>query len=314
MAERKRVLVVDDNRDTVDVLCRSLEGHGYITIAAYGGAEAIQRARNDPFDCVLLDIMMPGCDGLKVCRELKAEQATSQLPVIILSAKKEPEDVSQAREMGADQYLTKPVSISKLVQTIEAHAKRNNPEEAAVPAQGIILVSQDADLAAKTQSILDAARVGGKGWLRLVRLGNCEQAKNPVETSSPRAVVIDARHSLNDAHVLCREIKMTSALKQTPVIVLLENASDDIKFAWANECMIDPTPQALADTLKRHLQGKQCIADQPRRARRAWAKCPNSLFFLKSRREVSIITPHRMIIRHLIRVKVCRQTAATPNQ
>ena len=120
MAEKKRVLVVDDNHDTVRLLCQSLEEHGYIAIPAYGGVEAIQKARNEDLDCVLLDIMMPGCSGLKVCHELKRQPATKHLPIVILSAKKDPQDVSYAKLMGADAYLTKNYDKEELLDLVRS--------------------------------------------------------------------------------------------------------------------------------------------------------------------------------------------------
>lgn len=255
MLERKRILVVDDSRDTVDVLCKTLEAHGYVAIPAYGGAEAIQKARTDALDCVLLDLMMPDCNGLKVCQELKSEEVTKNLPVVILTARKEPQDVAQAKAAGADCYLTKPVGPTKLFQAIEQHAMRNDPEQAALPAQGVIFITRDVQLAKETQERFDADRVGGRDWLHVAAFPSCERAQGAIASSDPRAVVIDSRFVGKDAPPLCRQLKLTSATKHVIVIIILQNAADDTKFAWANECMVDPVrAQQLADTVKRHMQ------------------------------------------------------------
>ena len=257
MPERKRILVVDDSRDTVDVLCKTLEAHGYIAIPAYGGTEGIQKARTEALDCVLLDIMMPGCDGLKVCQQLKNDEATKGLPVIILTARKEPQDMAQAKAAGAACFLTKPIGPTKLLQSIELHAMRNDPELAALPAHGVIFITRDVQLARETQERFDAERVGGREWLRVATFPSCERAHGAIESSEPRAVVIDSRFVGQDAPHLCRQLKLSTATKHVVVIVIMENAADDTKFAWANECVVDPVrAQQLADTVKRHLQMK----------------------------------------------------------
>jgi len=255
MPERRRILIVDDSKDTVEVLCQTLAAHGYTAIPATSGPEALQKARTNVLDCVLLDIMMPGIDGLKVCRELKSEEATRRLPVIILSARKDPEPMAEAKALGADCYLTKPIGPTKLLQAIEKYSMRNDPEQVAVPAQAVIFITRDTGLASDTQAKFDAERVGGREWLRVVAFPNCERARTAIETADPRAVVIDSRAVGKDASVLCRQIKLTAATKHVAVIVLLQNAADDAKFAWANECIIDPIhAQKLAETVKRHLR------------------------------------------------------------
>jgi len=256
MPERRRILIVDDSKDTVDVLCQTLAAHGYTAIPATSGTEALQKARTDVLDCILLDIMMPGIDGLKVCRELKSEEATKRLPVIILTARKDPEPMAEAQALGVDCYLTKPIGPTKLLQAIEKYSMRNDPaEQAAVPAQAVILITRDAGLASETQAKFDAERVGGREWLRVVAFPNCERARAAIETANPRAVVIDSRSAGKDAAGLCRQIKLTAATKHVAVIVLMENAVDDAKFAWANECLVEPVQaQKLADAIKRHLR------------------------------------------------------------
>lgn len=255
MTERRRVLVVDDNRDTTDLLCQSLEEHGYTAIPAYNGVEAIQKARNDVLDCVLLDIMMPEYSGLKVCYELKRQDATKHLPIVILSAKKDPKDISYAKQMGADDYLTKPVKLRKLLESLEKHALRNRPGKSVFPGQSILFVGGDQSLGDATQKILDAGRVGGSEWLRLVPVPGCEQVEAAVAEGVPRAMVIDSRVGVRDAAALCRKFKLNPDAKQVVIIVLLENAADDVKFAWANECLLEPfEPRKLAETLKNHLR------------------------------------------------------------
>jgi len=254
MADRKRVLVVDDNRDAVDLICRALEQRGYATVPAYGGTEALETARTGTIDCILLDVMMSDLGGLEVCRQLKAEAATSRLPVMMLSAKTDPADVAQGKAAGADGYLTKPISISKLVAAIELHCSSKPPEPSLIPAQTVLFVGSDTAFANRTQGILDAARAGGRDWFRLDVKRDCEAARAAMQADVPRAVIIDGRdRTVRDLPALCRQIKMNSTMKQVVVVVMLSNPADDVKYAWANECLYDPAPQKLAETLKRHL-------------------------------------------------------------
>lgn|GEM_PF-2806201 len=255
MVGKKRVLVVDDNHDTVRLLCQSLEEHGYMAVPAYGGVEAIQKARNEDLDCVLLDIMMPGCSGLKVCHELKRQPATKHLPIIILSAKKDPQDISYAKLMGADAYLTKPVKLSKMLESIESFSQRNRPSETAVAGQSVLLVSGDLQLTQTTQAAFDAERTGGSEWFHVELAAGCDKAKRIIGETAPRAVIIDAGTCPAEAPMLCRELKLSPDTKHIVVIVLMQDAADDIKFAWANECLVGPVePGKLAATLKGHLR------------------------------------------------------------
>jgi len=257
MPDRRRVLVVDDNRDTVQLLCRSLEEHGYEALPAYGGVEAIQKARNEALDCVLLDIMMPGCSGLKVCHELKQQAATRHLPVVILSARKEPQDISYARQMGADEYLTKPISLSKLLKSLEAHVRRNRPDVGYVMGQSVLVVGGNGGIITETQAEVDRTSVSGKDRLRLVAIDSFSEAADAVAGDPPKAIIIDARSNVKEAAQLCRKLKMASETKQVPVIALLKDASDDIKFAWANQCLVDPIDSVkLAEVLRRQVCGR----------------------------------------------------------
>jgi len=257
MPDRKRILVVDDSRDTVELLCRHLENHGYDAIPAYGGVEAIQKARNETLDCVLLDIMMPNCSGLKVCHELKHQPGTSHLPVVILSAKKEPKDISYARQMGADEYLTKPISLGKLLKSLENHLRRNRPNIGFMSGPTVLFAGGGDDLIASTQAETDKAAVSGKDRLRLIAAESLDGIPDTVAAEAPKAVVIDARSNTKEAAQLCRKLKMDSKTKHVPVIALLKQASDDIKFAWANACLVDPiSPATLAEVLRAQAAGK----------------------------------------------------------
>ena len=113
-----KVLVVDDDPVIVKLLQVNFEMEGYTVVTANDGAEGLERARAEHPDIVLLDIMMPKMDGLEVTRALKADEATKSIPIILLSAKAQSSDVQAGRDMGADDYLTKPFDPLELLDRV----------------------------------------------------------------------------------------------------------------------------------------------------------------------------------------------------
>ncbi len=107
-AESGRVLAVDDNEMNRDVLSRRLQREGHTVAVAPGGAEALEMARSQPFDVILLDIVMPGMNGLQVLEQLKADPQLQHIPVVMISALDEMDSVVRSIEIGAEDYLPKP--------------------------------------------------------------------------------------------------------------------------------------------------------------------------------------------------------------
>jgi DNA-binding response OmpR family regulator len=115
------VLVVDDDVTIRRLLQITLETEGFGVVTAGDGNEALRRAQDEPRpDLVLLDIMMPGMDGLQVCHTLKNDPATSGTPVVLLSAKAQSHDIELGLRVGADDYVTKPPDLLDLVARIRA--------------------------------------------------------------------------------------------------------------------------------------------------------------------------------------------------
>ena len=115
-----RILVVDDEIYIVHILDFSLGMEGYDVITALDGEQALEKARAEKPDLIVLDIMMPKLDGYETCKILKAEADTKDIPVILLSAKGRNVDQKIGFEVGADDYITKPFSPRKLVERINA--------------------------------------------------------------------------------------------------------------------------------------------------------------------------------------------------
>jgi len=110
----KKILVCDDEPYILMALTDAVEMEGYECVTATNGREALQRVREELPDLIMLDIMMPFMDGYEVCRELKADPSTRDIPVIMLTAKSQQVDIQKGKEVGADDYITKPFRPSTL--------------------------------------------------------------------------------------------------------------------------------------------------------------------------------------------------------
>jgi two-component system, OmpR family, alkaline phosphatase synthesis response regulator PhoP len=122
-AARKRILVVDDERDIVELIRYNLAKEGYDVVTAYNGGEALEKATGST-DLVLLDVMMPLLDGFETCKRLKANPQTALVPVVFLTARLGEADEVVGLELGADDYIQKPISPRKLVARVKAVLRR----------------------------------------------------------------------------------------------------------------------------------------------------------------------------------------------
>lgn len=115
-----RILVVDDEPDVLRMLQVVLQKRGHQVLTAPSGMEGLVRAQGEQPDLVLLDIMMEGMDGWEVLKLLKLEEATRNIPVVMVSARVEPRDKIRGLQEGAVDYVTKPFSVKDLLSTVEA--------------------------------------------------------------------------------------------------------------------------------------------------------------------------------------------------
>jgi two-component system alkaline phosphatase synthesis response regulator PhoP len=125
-----RILVVEDDRDIAELVAHYLERAGHAATIVSSGPEALAAARRDRPDLLILDRMLPGLDGLEVCRTLRADRQTSDLPIIMLTARAEESDRVAGLEFGADDYVTKPFSPKELVARVNAQLRRRRREAA----------------------------------------------------------------------------------------------------------------------------------------------------------------------------------------
>ena len=125
MAEEK-ILVVDDEEHIQELIKFNLEKNGYKVICADNGIDAIKLAKEQLPQLMLLDLMLPGMDGLDVCKEIRKDSSMSNMPIIMITAKGEEIDKIIGLELGADDYITKPFSVRELVARIKAILRRTN--------------------------------------------------------------------------------------------------------------------------------------------------------------------------------------------
>ena len=121
---KEKILVVDDEQDLVKLVRFNLEKDGYKVISAFNGEDALFLARKERPDLIVLDLMLPGIDGLEVCKKLKADTELVNIAVIMLTAKGEESDITLGLKIGADDYMTKPFSPKELVARVQAVLRR----------------------------------------------------------------------------------------------------------------------------------------------------------------------------------------------
>ena len=119
-----KILVAEDEADVLNLICSNLKNAGYGVIKAENGADVIKLVRNELPMLIVLDLMLPGMSGIEVCKLLKGDSATAQIPIIMLTAKAEETDRILGLELGADDYITKPFSPRELVLRVKSVIRR----------------------------------------------------------------------------------------------------------------------------------------------------------------------------------------------
>jgi DNA-binding response OmpR family regulator len=121
--EKKKILVVDDQVDLVKTIQFALELEQYKVLVSYNGEDALNQARKENPDLILLDIMLPKLDGYKVCRLLKFDEKYKHIPILMMTAKTQEKDKLIGKETGANEYITKPFDMDELMQKIETYLR-----------------------------------------------------------------------------------------------------------------------------------------------------------------------------------------------
>ncbi len=200
MKEKLKVLVVDDDRRMVKTICDILKVKGHDSIEAYSGEEAVTMARDQRPDCVLMDIRMPGIDGVEALKIIKT--TFPELPVVLMSAFATPNQVEEAKEQGAYTVLTKPINIQVLLSFLSLLRKE----------ESILVVDDDPGFCRTIKDILET-----KGY-RVETEMNAARVLDHLERNYKLAVVLDLKLGNANGLEVLREIRAKYPTK--PVIMV----------------------------------------------------------------------------------------------
>lgn len=142
---KAKILVVDDEQDLLELVSYNLQKEGFSIEVSHNGEDALKKIKSDRFDLLLLDLMLPGMQGMELCRTLKSNTDTSSIPIIMLTAKSEEFDKVLGLEMGADDYITKPFSPRELIARVKAVLRRTQemPEKEKIISIGDLEINTD---------------------------------------------------------------------------------------------------------------------------------------------------------------------------
>ena len=125
---KPKILIIEDERSLIDILSYNLSREGFDVISASDGTEGLRRAQTSAPDVIVLDLMLPGIDGLQICRQLRSDPKTQGIRIVMLTAKSEEVDEIVGFNMGADDYVAKPFKIKPLISRIKALLRRPSVE------------------------------------------------------------------------------------------------------------------------------------------------------------------------------------------
>lgn len=117
----QRILVVDDSPTEQNAIRQSLEASGYQVVVASAGEEGLDRMEREPFDLLVLDVIMPGKNGFQICRQIRRDARWANLPILMVTSKDQDADRFWGMKQGATEYITKPFSSSDLVTAVQRH-------------------------------------------------------------------------------------------------------------------------------------------------------------------------------------------------
>lgn len=217
----ERLLVVDDEEDILELLRYNLEREGYSVVTALSGEEAVDRARSDAPDLILLDLMLPGMNGLDVCRILSRDERTQSIPIIILTARAEEADIVAGLELGADDYISKPFSprvVLARVKTVLRRGRRTSGDDSRVIQAGGIRIdverhqvrvdTVDADLTAtEFDVLLFLARHRGWVFTRDQIIDAVKGTDYPVTDRSVDVQIVGLRRKLGPAATMIETVR-----------------------------------------------------------------------------------------------------------
>ena len=167
----KNVLIVDDEPDLVELVSYNLKKEGFQVATAPDGAVALEKARKKNFDLLILDLMLPGIQGIELCRILRNDPKTERVPIIMLTAKGDEADRIKGLETGADDYMAKPFSPRELIARVKAVLRRSGEQAAAgkIITLGDLIINAETFMVNKRNKPLDLSATEFRLLLYLVQ-------------------------------------------------------------------------------------------------------------------------------------------------
>jgi DNA-binding response OmpR family regulator len=129
MSKREKIVVIEDEADILEVLQYNLRREGYLVVTSNDGEDGWAKVRRENPDLVLLDLMLPGLDGLEICKRMQTDPITAGIPIVMVTAKGEESDIVLGLQLGADDYVTKPFSPKEVVARVKAVLRRGPMRE-----------------------------------------------------------------------------------------------------------------------------------------------------------------------------------------
>ena len=220
MSADKKILIIEDDQDIRELISFNLVNKGYKTIEAKDGEKGIEIARGKAPDLLLLDLMLPGIQGLDVCRILKSDQDTKNIPIIMVSALGQEEDIVIGLETGADDYITKPFSIKVLLARVETVLRRGPGQDSdkSIEISGIIIKPRRREVKVDETLIEDLTfsefqilylLAGHPGWVftRYQIIDKIRGDNYPVTDRSVDFQIVGLRKKLGAAGKLIRTVR-----------------------------------------------------------------------------------------------------------
>ena len=220
--DSKNILVVEDDLDIRELISFNLANEGHQVFEANDGEVGIDKARNNNPDLILLDLMLPGIQGLDVCRIIKSDQETKEIPIIMVTALGQEEDIVKGLETGADDYITKPFSIKVLIARVNAVLKRSievgEDKSKDILINGINIKTRSREVWVNKNPINDLTfsefqilylLAGHPGWVftRYQIIDKIRGDNYPVTDRSVDFQIVGLRKKLGDAGKLIRTVR-----------------------------------------------------------------------------------------------------------
>lgn len=233
-----RILIADDNATNRDILATRLKVHGYELFEAADGEEAIAAAKRHLPDLILLDVMMPKLDGVEVCRRLKGDASLPFMPIILVTAKTDSDDIVVGLDAGADEYVTKPIDQKALVARVKAilrlKALHDGQQNRLAPKKAggtDLFISYSRQDKARVELLTEVLQRGGWSvwWDRQIAVGSSfDKIIEQAITNARAVIVVWSKHSVDSDWVRAEAAYALEKNKLLPVRI--DDAVPPLRF------------------------------------------------------------------------------------